>query len=413
MQQPKSHSIVILGAGYAGLLCAVRLAGRLRREIRQGNVQVTLVNRSADFVERIRLHEVAAGYLPRKRPIAGILRGTGMRFLQGDVASFDPAARTVTVVKDTGTEYLRYTMLVYALGSTIDSETVPGMREYAYTLNPEGERAVPALKTALVTLNQRRGMVTIVGGGATGIEAAAQFAGKFPNLRLQLITMEPLGAFTTPDVAALLRKELNRYDIEILDNTQIVEIGPERAVTAAGETLPHDLVIWSGGFRAPDLARAAGLPVNSQGRAWTDPMLRAVNHSDIFVIGDAGIPREMPGAPYRMSAVVATISGAYIADQLAALIRGKPAQPFHFGFLGQGIATGPGRAVGFGKTLSDIPKRPYFTGRLGWLIRSVAVWYLTQVFAIERRLTGTFIFWVDRRARRATVASSPVTPHQV
>jgi NADH dehydrogenase FAD-containing subunit len=55
--------IVIIGAGYAGILAAARLAGRTRRQ----NVEITLVNAAEVFVERLKLHQVAANqHIPHK-----------------------------------------------------------------------------------------------------------------------------------------------------------------------------------------------------------------------------------------------------------------------------------------------------------------------------------------------------------
>jgi NADH dehydrogenase FAD-containing subunit len=60
--------ILILGAGYAGMLAAVRLAGKTRRQ----NAAITLVNASDVFVERLRLHQVAANWQVKRRPILDI-----------------------------------------------------------------------------------------------------------------------------------------------------------------------------------------------------------------------------------------------------------------------------------------------------------------------------------------------------
>ena len=67
------HRIVVLGAGYAG----ASAAGRLARRLRPADATVTLVNAEPDFVERVRLHQLAAGQDLRSRPLAAMLAGTG------------------------------------------------------------------------------------------------------------------------------------------------------------------------------------------------------------------------------------------------------------------------------------------------------------------------------------------------
>src|SRR3954469_9714322 len=113
------HQIVILGAGYSGMMCAIRLAHRTRRR----SVRITLVNPSARFTERLRLHQVAAGQELADLQIPDLLHGTGVVFKRGWATSIDPAGRTVTLDE---TEILHYDRLVYALGSSTDTSIVPG-----------------------------------------------------------------------------------------------------------------------------------------------------------------------------------------------------------------------------------------------------------------------------------------------
>ena len=88
MANQSTTQIVILGAGYAGMAAALRLAHKTRRR----PVQITLVNGSAAFVERIRLHQAAAAERVKQRPIQKLLAGTGVRFVQGWVTGLSPAA---------------------------------------------------------------------------------------------------------------------------------------------------------------------------------------------------------------------------------------------------------------------------------------------------------------------------------
>ena len=165
-------NVLVIGAGYAGMLATVRLAKKTYRQ----NVQITLINPAETFVERLRLHQYAANQLVRQRSIVGILRGTGVRFVQACVTAIDTHGREVVIQTDTGSQRLAYDYLLYSPGSTIDQDSVPGVREYAYTLTPTGPHSAEALRIALPELNRRGGQLVVVGGGATGIEAAAEFA---------------------------------------------------------------------------------------------------------------------------------------------------------------------------------------------------------------------------------------------
>lgn len=89
----KQIQVVVLGAGYAGLMAAIRLAGKTKKR----PVKVTLVNAGDHFVERPRLHETATGNAPRQKRLAGLIAGTGIEFRQGYVTAFDPDRQEVTV----------------------------------------------------------------------------------------------------------------------------------------------------------------------------------------------------------------------------------------------------------------------------------------------------------------------------
>src|SRR5579859_2223440 len=128
--------IVVIGAGYAGLLATARLAGKIKHEIQAGTASITLVNAADVFVERLRLHQFAARQANPFRPIAGILQGTGVAFLRGTVLHIDLGARLLEVQTDNGPQRLGYDKLLYTLGSTIDRDRVPGVRENAFVLTP-------------------------------------------------------------------------------------------------------------------------------------------------------------------------------------------------------------------------------------------------------------------------------------
>src|ERR1700694_513528 len=124
--------IVVIGAGYAGMLATTRLAGRIKRESQAGEASITLINAAEVFVERLRLHQFAAHRLLPFRPIADVLSGTGVSFLHGTVTRLDLARHTLAVQTEEGTQQAGYDTLLYTLGSTIDRDRVPGVREHAY-----------------------------------------------------------------------------------------------------------------------------------------------------------------------------------------------------------------------------------------------------------------------------------------
>ena len=134
--------VIVIGAGYAGLLASIRLAGKTRGQ----NVRITLVNASDQFVERVRLHQFAAGLELKPRSLPALLQGTGITFQQSIVTGIDTQQRRVTVQIGTQVQQLTYDYLVYALGSTTERASVPGVNEYAYTLAATGPMSAAALR---------------------------------------------------------------------------------------------------------------------------------------------------------------------------------------------------------------------------------------------------------------------------
>lgn len=149
----------------------ISLAGRLKG---RDDIHITLVNPQTRFTERLRLHQTASGQELLDLQIPDRLAGTGVHFVQGWVTSIDADAQTVRIDDD---YELRYDTLVYALGSVADTESVPGVDEFAYTLNGAQDAA-----TFAAQLDRLDGATVVVaGGGLTGIESAAEIAEQHPT----------------------------------------------------------------------------------------------------------------------------------------------------------------------------------------------------------------------------------------
>lgn len=402
--------VVVIGAGYAGLLFTTRLAARVAARA----TDITLVNDAPNFIERLRLHEFAAHKDLTVRPIARTLRGTSAHFVLGRVTGIDVERRTISVADGEAqgqqTRAMAYDYLVYALGSLTERQRVPGVAEHAYTLVPRGPLSAAALRERLPEMSAREGRVVVCGGGATGIETAAELATAYPRLRMHLVTDGPLGQFWGQGVATYMRRTLTRVGVAISDETHLVEVRAEGVATDAGQVIPADLIIWTGGFVAPSLAREAGLPVNERDQVVIDPFMRVLGHPDIYAVGDAATPREEPGVPVRMSAATALILGAHGADSLAATVQGKQPQPLSFAYFGQGIALGRGDGIGFSSYPEQKPHRPYFTGWLAYQIRDWGARYLANLPRFEKRWPG-FFFWPGK-GRYAAAKRRQARQHQ-
>ncbi len=394
------QQVIVIGAGYAGLLATTRLARKVRRQVQNQNVAITLVNATDGFVERLRLHQLAANQPVRQRPIAEVLRGTGVTFVQGTVNRLDPVRRELGVGTGTGEQRFHYDYLIYALGSLTDRDRVPGVRAYAYTLTPYGALSAAALREALPAVNRMGGQLVVCGGGATGIEAAAEFAESYPNLRVKLVTRGAFGQFPNEPIAAYMHRTLTRLGVTIQDGTTVSAVKANELETNAG-SIPFDICLWAGGFTVPALARESGLAVNERGQILIDPFMRSISHPTVLAVGDAAYPPEDHGVKVRMSAFAAMLMGAHGADALSAMLQGRTPPPFRFAYLGQGIALGRHDAIGFGLQPDDKPRTPYFTGRAGYEGREFFVRFLADAPRLERIWLSALLWEVRYRYARA------------
>src|SRR5574341_926974 len=126
MKATKIKTLVI-GGGYAGIMAALRLAGKSRNP----STEVTLINFMDSFIQRPLIVSLVAGQKIPEKSIGGMLRGSRVAFKQGWVSGIDPLRKIVTVMLQSGKQDFPYDYLIYTLGSGIDQDSVPGIRKYA------------------------------------------------------------------------------------------------------------------------------------------------------------------------------------------------------------------------------------------------------------------------------------------
>jgi NADH dehydrogenase FAD-containing subunit len=196
-------------------------------------------------------------------------------------------------------------------------------------------------------------------------------------------------------VESAVRTALTNLGIVLVDHETVREVRANEVVTASGRSIPFDVCVWSGGLRSSLIARGSDLATDPKDRVWVDPNLRSISHPHILAVGDAAHPAAPTGAPYRLSAFVALVSGAYAADAILAGLAKKRLRPFSFSTFGQGIAIGRG-GVGFFSYPDDRQRWFIVTGWTARHIRNFFVWLVTYVLKVERRVPG-FFFWPGRR----------------
>lgn len=356
-----STDVVVIGAGYAGMIATNRLLGSLTMEERS-RVKVTVINPRDEFVERIRLHELAAGSRDSvSLPLSEVLSKKAS-LLVGKVDLIDPDTNVVRVRRPDGelTE-VRFDHLVYAVGSCA-SAAIPGAREHAFLLGDlEGAQgAADAIRSAVP-----RPRITVIGGGLTGVEAAAELAEAHPKPGVTLLCAGPLVSTMRPEARRSLLKSLQRLGVRVAEHVAVEAIDDGKVRLADGSVEAFDVCIVAASFDVPDLARVSGLAVDGAGRLRVDEKLRSLEAPNIVGAGDAVAVPESVGRHLRMGCAVALPLGAHAAETVLARMRNQDPNPVSVGFIAQCISLGRKRGYIQFVRADDTPRSLHLGGKLG------------------------------------------------
>ncbi|KAA6197606.1 oxidoreductase [Streptomyces parvus] len=362
-QNIQQHRVVVIGAGYTGATAAGRLARRLRGE----DVSITLVNAEPDFVERVRMHQLAVGQTLRPRPFDEMFAGTGVELRLGRVTGIDVDRKTVTVTGADGPSDLEYDTLVYALGSAWNTQGVPGTTEHAHEI--AGRDGALRLRDRLAALAPGS-PVTVVGGGLTGVEAATELAETRPDLDVSLIARAGLGDWLSPKGARHLQKVFSNLRITTHEHTTVTAVQADRVTTTEGD-IPAAVTIWTTGFAVHPIARATTLETGETGQITVDATMRSLSHPDVYAIGDAALVTGPGDKPLRMSCASGVPTAWQAADAIAARLTDSKLPTISARYFNQCISLGRKEGLIQYVTADDRAVNAALTGRLAALYKEL------------------------------------------
>jgi NADH dehydrogenase FAD-containing subunit len=361
---------------------AIQLGARLKgRE----DAQVTLVNATERFTERLRLHMTATGQQVAEFSIPEMLEGTGARFVRGWVSAVDADARTVRIDDD---RVLPYDTLVYGLGGVADTSAVPGAEDHAYTLSSAQDAEL--LGDRLARLGS--GTVVVAGSGLTGVESAAEIAERHPELDVVLLGRQEPGVSMNPKARAYLRGALDRLGVQVRAGAEVVKVLPDAVELVDGSTLTADAVLWTSGTRVSPLAAAAGLEVDERGRVVTDSALRSVSHPDVYAIGDAAAIRQGYGVMHG-TCQGGMPTGVHAALSIDRTLRGKQPKPFRFGYYHTPVSLGRNDAVVQFTRPDDSPRRICLTGGMAVRYKETVTASPWPTYGRMKKMPVSGAFW--------------------
>ncbi|MCK0538767.1 NAD(P)/FAD-dependent oxidoreductase [Alcanivorax quisquiliarum] len=390
--------ILVIGGGAGGLPLVTFLGRKLGKH---HLADITLVDSSSIHVWKPRFHEVATGAIDADLDAVDYrahARLNHYRFEPGTLVSLDSAARTVTlapILDAQGEEVLPerelpYDYLVLALGSQSNDFNTPGVREHALFLDSrqQADRFREKFLNACLHANHQREplSVAIVGGGATGVELAAEIHHAVSMLKLygheqldrkklkvHLIEAAPrILPVLTEQVAATAHARLESLGVQVHTGTMVERAEPHAFVVKEGASIEAQLLVWAAGVKAADvLATLDGLERNRINQVLVEPTLQAKGQPHIFAIGDCAacpIPGSDKTVPPRAQS--AQQMAHHMAKNFERLLQhNKPLAPFRYRDRGSLVSLSEYSSVGM--LMGSLKGGNFFIE--GWLARMMYI----------------------------------------
>jgi NADH:ubiquinone reductase (H+-translocating) len=337
LRKPK---IVILGAGYGGLLTTVRL----QKSLGVSEADIVLVNKNPYHYETTWLHEASAGTMHHDRvryDIKDVIDRHKVDFIQDSVVEVKTEQKVV--VLENGE--VSYDYLVIALGGEPETFGIQGLKEYAFSItNINSARQIRehieyqfAQYGTDVEKKEERLTIVVGGAGFTGIEFLGELGNRMPELckdydidfhKVKIICVEAapmvLPGFD-PELVKYAVSHLEKKGVEFRIGTAIKECTPNGIIVAKGENEVEEIkagtVVWAAGVRGNSVIEKSGIEA-MRGRVKVSPDLRVPGHDEMFIIGDCSlIINEEINRPYPPTAQIAMQQAELTAKNLTALVR--------------------------------------------------------------------------------------------
>jgi NADH dehydrogenase len=415
----------------------LELVTRLGAAFGRDNFDIILVEKNRTHVWKPLLHEVAAGSLDANLDETGYRshgHRWGYRFFYGAMEGIDRDSRHVVIApildedgrEIMGRHRIRYDYLVLAVGSVSNDFGTAGVRQNCLFLDSRLQADRFRSKLLDHCLRVSRSMsehpendahvrIAVVGGGATGVELAAELYNAAAALRhygLEVfdesrlaVTLIEAGPRILPalpeDLANAAKGELEALGVRVLTGMAVVEATPEGMKTASGEFIPADLRLWAAGVKAPDfLKEIGGLETGRGNQLVVRPTLQTTRDDRIFAIGDCALFVPQEGArpiPPRAQAAHQMATAAF--NNIRRLIAGRPLKPFVYHDHGSLVSLSRYSTVGslMGNLVGG---RMAIEGRLARFV--YASLYRMHLFAIHGVVKGAAMVaysWVNKIIR--------------
>ena len=359
-------NIVVLGAGFGGITATLKLSRAIKNRELGKNCRVFLFNKTSYQVYTPALYEIAA--IPKGEANAVCLKTSicidleeiagedGFRLIGGEVRSIDPARKFIILASG---ETYNFDYLIVALGAETNFFNILGLKEYSLPLKTFEDAIRLRNKTEGIVLSGMSPIhVVIGGGGATGVELAAEFENFVCYLKEKLlpapktcdvdITLVEGATNILPGFEPWLmkkaRKRLEGLGVKILTDKIIAGVDGKTVTFKDGSVIPYHIFVWAGGVVSASVIKNFGLALSPKGRVIVNEYLEArlpisleiqrgepddqAAHYYIYAIGDNAEFTGKDGTLLPGNIPIAEAEARIAAKNIIADIQGTPHSQF-------------------------------------------------------------------------------------
>ncbi|KAF9871444.1 hypothetical protein CkaCkLH20_11091 [Colletotrichum karsti] len=327
-----SVSIVIIGAGFAGVWSALSAKRLINLKDKGNAVKVLVVAPEPSLAIRPRLYEANTSNMFHH--LGPLFESAGIEFLQGRAETINTTSKSVQVRStDNQAVVVEYNQLILAAGSSLNRpQSVSGIEEHAFDIDTLDSAAVfdRHLKT-LPSLEEStaRNTFVVCGAGFSGIELAAELPSRLTHINSPKIILvesaEELGPELGPGPRPTIKKALKELGVEVRLGSPVSAVDAEGVELASGERIPAETVIWTAGMRASTLAKQIPGPKDALGRLHVNRFLQTEANYNVFATGDTAFAlADTEGHHALMSCQHALQLGRVSGHNAAAAVLGEP-----------------------------------------------------------------------------------------
>jgi len=349
------HKVVIIGGGTAGIIVAALLK-------RAGEDDICIIEPSTKHFYQPIWTLVGAGVVPKEISVReeSSFIPKGVRWLRDSVRELSPSQHSLTT---SGAVKVGYDFLVVAAGIQLNWDTIPGLKEavttpgvstnYGYEFAPKTWESISGFKGGTALFHMPGTPIKCPGAPQKITYLAADhFRRKGIRNAKVIYGSAPASIYGVPEYAAVLRKVLERYEIDARFNHELVEIRPDKREAVfkikgepegARVVVPYDILHVVPFQSAPDFVRQSPLAdAQKPAEGWVKVDKHTMQHPDfpdVFALGDvANTPNSKTGAAACKQAPV-------VASNLLSVMRGVEPVAAYGGYVACPIVTGYGRML--------------------------------------------------------------------